>query len=77
MAVPSKDLMETYTSLHKYVYGKLPTPKNIEIMGSFSDGLVKGEIKRLEKLLGDPSPTRHNMGGIVSLNQMTQPIGYR
>ena len=77
MAVPSKDLMETYTSLHKYVYGKLPTPKAIEIMGSFSDGLVKDEIKTLEGLLGEPLPTRHNMGGIVSLNQLTRPIGYR
>ena len=68
----TNSLIKKYTGLYKSVYGKDPSPKSIEIFKSYPDNYIKGEIRTLEKELNN-----YNKGGIVSLNNLTQPIGYR
>ena len=50
--------------------GMEPMPiREIELL---PDSLIQTFIKSLESMMD-----KYNKGGIVSLNQMTQPIGYR
>ena len=68
-------IKQTYLSLRKAlnISGQGLEDDVLQIM---PDSMVEVLVKKMETFL-EESPTRHNMGGIVSLNQLTQPIGYR
>jgi hypothetical protein len=70
--VDYKDLSpikQQFVSLSDYM-GMKPMPiKEIELIPDF---MIQTFIKSLESMMD-----KYNKGGIVSLNQMTQPIGYR
>jgi hypothetical protein len=62
-------IKKQFVSLSEYM-GMDPMPiKELELL---PDPIIKTFIKTLEDLMD-----KYNRGGIVSLNQMTRPIGYR
>ena len=69
----SNNLKETYMALRKAINmsGQGFDDDVLEIM---PDSMLEPIIKRMEAML-DTSPTKHNMGGIVSLDQLIRPLG--
>ena len=69
----SNNLKETYMALRKAINmsGQGLDDDILEIM---PDSMLEPIIKRMEAMLDTP-PTKHNMGGIVSLDQLMRPLG--
>jgi len=66
-------IKKQFVSLSDYM-GMDPMPiKELELL---PDPIIETFVKTFVKTLEDMMD-KYNMGGIVSLNQMTRPIGYR
>ena len=62
-------IKQQFVSLSDYM-GMDPTPiKELELL---PDSIIETFVKALEDMMD-----KYNMGGIVSLNQLTRPLGYR
>ena len=72
----SKELIDTYKALRTAVGVKGGGMTN-EVLEVMPDPMLNRLVIELEEMfkMMDISPTKNNMGGIVSLDQLTRPLG--